>query len=102
MLTKLCTDWEDYKTSRNRVNIYLRQAKANYYRNKIANHSNNPKESWKTINHLLGRSSRSTVVNELKINDNNINSPDEIAEAFCYNIGAYAIVIRHLRMWLLK
>ncbi|RUA05885.1 MAG: hypothetical protein DSY43_03475, partial [Gammaproteobacteria bacterium] len=82
ILTKLSTDWDDYKASRNQVNIALRQAKANYYSNKIANQSKNPKETWKTINDLLGRSSSSTVVNELKINGNNINSPDEIAEAF--------------------
>ena len=82
MITKQRTDWDVYKTSRNLVNIALRHAKAEYYRNKIAQQNNNPKEAWKTINDLLGRSSNETIVNELKINDSKITSNEEIANAF--------------------
>ncbi len=82
MITKLNGDWDEYKASRNKVNIALRQAKANYYRNKIATQNNNPKKAWKTINGLLDRSFSDTSVNELKINDANLTLPDEIAEAF--------------------
>ena len=82
MITKLNADWDEYKASRNKVNIALRQAKADYYRNKIATQNNNPKEAWKTINSLLGRSFSDTSVNELKVNDANLTSPCEIAEAF--------------------
>ena len=82
MITKQSTDWDVYKTSRNLVNIALRHAKAEYYRNKIAQQNNNPKEAWKTINDLLGRSSNETIVNELKINDSKITSNEEIANAF--------------------
>ena len=64
------------------VNIALRHAKAEYYRNKIAQQNNNPKEAWKTINDLLGRSSNETIVNELKINDSKITSNEEITNAF--------------------
>ena len=49
---------------------------------KIATQNNNPKEAWKTINSLLGRSPSDTSVNELKINDAMLTSPGEIAEAF--------------------
>ncbi|CAB3994585.1 Hypothetical predicted protein [Paramuricea clavata] len=69
MIIKLNANWDEYKASRNKVNIALRQAKADYYRNKIATQNNNPKEAWKTINRLLGRSFSDTSVNELKIND---------------------------------
>ena len=82
MITKLNADWDEYKASRNKVNIALRQAKADYYRNKIATQNNNPKEAWKTINNILGRSFSDTSVNELKVNDANLTSPGEIAEAF--------------------
>ena len=82
MITKQSTDWDVYKTSRNLVNIALRHAKAEYYRNKIAQQNNNPKEAWKTFNDLLGRSSNETIVNELKINDSKITSNEEIANAF--------------------
>ena len=34
------------------------------------------------MNDLLGRTSNSTNVNELKVNDISINSPNEIVEAF--------------------
>jgi hypothetical protein len=63
MITKLNADWDEYKASRNKVNIALRHAKADYYRNKIATLNNNPKEAWKTINSLLGRSFTETSVN---------------------------------------
>ena len=42
----------------------------------------NPKEAWKTTNDLLGRSANDNIVNELKINDSNITSTEEIANAF--------------------
>ena len=48
----------------------------------IATRNNNPKEAWKTINSLLGRSFSDTSVNELKVNDADLTSPGEIAEAF--------------------
>ena len=78
MITKLNADWDEYKASRNMVNIALRQVKADYYRNKIATQNNNPKEAWKTINSLLGRSFSDTSVDELKTNDANLTSPDEM------------------------
>jgi hypothetical protein len=60
MITKLNADWDKYKASRKKVNIALRQDKADYSRNKIATQNNNLKEAWKTINSLLGRSNSVT------------------------------------------
>jgi hypothetical protein len=81
-MAKQSADWDVYKTSRNRVNIALRHAKAEYYRTKIAHQKNKPTEAWKTINDLLGRSPNDTIVNELNINDSNITSHEEISNAF--------------------
>ena len=39
-------------------------------------------QAWKTINSLLGRSCHDTVINELKVNNANITSLEEIADAF--------------------
>ena len=36
IITKLGTDWLNYKRTRNQVNIALRNAKKNYYSTKIA------------------------------------------------------------------
>ena len=56
MVTGSRAAWDKYKSTRNKVNIALRQAKTDYFRTKISNQNNNPKEAWKTINNLLGRS----------------------------------------------
>ena len=82
IITKQSADWDVYKTLRNRVNIAIRHAKAEYYRNKIAQQNKNPKEAWKTINDLLGRSPSDTTVNKLNVNGSNITFEEEIANAF--------------------
>jgi hypothetical protein len=56
MVTGSRAAWDKYKSTRNKVNIALRQAKTDYFRTKISIQNNNPKEAWKTINNLLGRS----------------------------------------------
>ena len=58
IITNLETDWLSYKTTRNRVNIELRNAKKDYSSTKIAGEKCNPKEAWKTINNLLGRQNK--------------------------------------------
>ena len=60
-------DWFDYKTSRNKVNIELRNAKKDYYSSEIAGQKFNPKKSWKSINNLLGRQNKPTVLNEINL-----------------------------------
>ena len=84
IITKLECDWENYKRIGNRVNIELKNAKKEYYSTRIADEGNNPKNAWKTINNLLGRKDKQTVVhvNELKLGDNSLTNPKDIAEGF--------------------
>ena len=82
IITNLECDWENYKRIRNRVNIELKNAKKEYYSTRIADEGNNPKKAWKTINNLLGRKNKQTVVNELKLGDNSLTNPKDIAEGF--------------------
>ncbi|CAB4036534.1 Hypothetical predicted protein, partial [Paramuricea clavata] len=56
--------------------------KKDYYSSKIAGQRFNPKKAWKSINNLLGRQNKPTVVNELNVNEDNLTSPEEIAEGF--------------------
>ena len=56
--------------------------KSTIHPTKIANEGNNPKKAWKTINNLLGRKNKQTVVNELKLGDNSLTIPKDIAEGF--------------------
>ena len=45
----------------------------------------NPKKAWKSINNLLGRQNKQTVVNELNVNEDNLTSPEERAERALIN-----------------
>ena len=64
------------------MNIELRNAKKEYYSTRIADEGTNPKKAWKTVNDLLGRKNKQTVVNELKLGDNGLTNPKDIAEVF--------------------
>ncbi|CAB3998795.1 Hypothetical predicted protein [Paramuricea clavata] len=82
IITNLEIDWLNYKTARNKVNIQLKNAKKDYYSTKIAGQKHNPKEAWKTINNILGRQSKPTVANELKVGENILTNTQDIAEGF--------------------
>ena len=56
--------------------------KKDYYSSKIAVQKINPKKAWKSINNLLGRQNKPTVVNELNVGEQNLTSPEDIAEGF--------------------
>ena len=82
IISKSEIDWINYKTSRNQINIELRNAKQNYYYTKIAGQKCNPKKAWKSINNLLGKETKQTVVNELNMGESTLNDPQDIAEVF--------------------
>ena len=82
IITKLETDWNNYKKARNVTNTLLRQTKKEYYSNKIATEKQDPKAAWKTINTILGKQNQRTKVNELNLHDTKLSSPDEISEGF--------------------
>ena len=82
ILTNNENEWLNFKTTRNKVNIELRNAKRDYYSSKIADQKFNPKKAWKSINSLLGRQSKPTVINELRVGENNFTNHEDIAEGF--------------------
>ena len=79
IITKLETDWENYKRIQNETNKQLRQAKKDYYSNKITSKRQTQKSARKTINNLLGKQSKHSKVNELNLNKK-LTSQREIAE----------------------
>ena len=90
IVTKSETDWLKYKRARNEVNIELRKSKRNYYSTKIAEQKCNPKKAWSTINSLLGKQNKQSKINELRVGNNILNNPKDIAEGFNHyfaNIG---------------
>ena len=53
-----CTDeqnhhWNEYKVLRNKVNIMMKEAKKDYYTNKINDSAGNMSDMWKTLKELL-------------------------------------------------
>ena len=62
-------DWNEYKSSRNKVNNKVRQTKADYYHKEIQNNSGNGHEIWKTLNNLMSRKMKNYSINELKIHN---------------------------------
>ena len=80
IITKQESDWLIYKKARNQTNTELRKAKTDYYSKKIANQRCNPKQAWKTINSLIGKGKKPTIINELIINESKLTNPTEIAE----------------------
>ena len=59
---------DSYRQTRNKVNTLNKQLKRQYYTNKISACKGNMKESWKTINELLNKRSKSSNIDCLKEN----------------------------------
>ena len=59
--------WDSYRQVRNKVNSLGTQQKKEYYNDKISACKGNMKESWKTINELLNKRSKSSNIDSLKV-----------------------------------
>ena len=60
----------------------MRKAKVDYYRNRIGNKKNNPKQAWETVNDILGRGRKNDTINEIKVDHNTVSSPTKMSECF--------------------
>ncbi len=84
--------WRLYQTLRNKVNTEIRKNKSYYFREKIAEcNINDPKNTWKLLNSLMGRNNKSNLIKGIKIDDKTITENDHISEAFndfFINIGS--------------
>ena len=59
----------------------IKDTKATYFKNKLES-TTNSKEGWRTINLLLNKKSKSTLINELKVGDSILTGDKSIATAF--------------------
>ena len=79
-----------YRHLRNKVSNLNKQLKRDYFSNKIASYRGNLKDSWKTINQLQNKRSKTTNIDSVKVDDHVINEPAQVSRAvndyFC-NIG---------------
>ena len=72
---------ESYKHVRNNVNSLNKKLKKEYFSKKIAHNKGNLKETWKTINLLLNKRSKTTNIESLKVNDQDVVDNAEIAQS---------------------
>ena len=57
------------KKAKTRVNKIIEQTKREFYLQNITQHESNPKELWKNVNQLRGKSTKTTVISSLKDGD---------------------------------
>ena len=75
--------WKLYKNARNDVNKIIKQAKCDYFKNKIDAVKKDPKQTWKLINELSSRKTSNTAsVKVIKHHDREVTNATAIANAF--------------------
>ena len=72
-----------FKTYRNKLNALIRKCKREYYYKKFENTKNNIRQTWKTINGIIGRHKTASQQNTFKTDGGNVvTEPDNIANCF--------------------
>jgi len=71
-----------YTNYKNILTSLLRTAKKQYYADQLTLCRNDMKHTWKVINNALNKTKKSTLIPFLKIDDNNIDDPNIMAESF--------------------
>ena len=79
-----------YKQVRCKANNLNRKMKREYFSNKLESCEGNIKETWKTVNQLINKRSKTTNILSIKEDEKVISNPQDLAETmnhfFC-NIG---------------
>ena len=76
-------DMTRYKNYRSLLQKITRNCKWNYYLETCKKFRNNSKQLWKTINNNIRKSNNKTsIIDHLEINNNNIKDPDKITNEF--------------------
>ena len=63
--SKCVNDWNEYTCQRNHLTKLIRSEKRKYYDNELCKNVKNPKQFWKKINQLTGKSNHPTVPNDI-------------------------------------
>ena len=81
---------ETFRRARNTVTRTIRNAKSNYYRNKLEQYAGNCRKTWSVINSILNRQKTKKLSDKFLINNRMITNPTDIANKFNHffiNIG---------------
>ncbi len=71
-----------FRKYRNKLNNLIRKSKRDYYYNKFKNTQNNIKETWKTINSIIGRKNKTKQQKSFKADNEEVTDPNVISNAF--------------------
>ena len=71
-----------FRTYRNKLNNIIRKSKRDYFYNKFKDTRNNIKETWKTINSIIGRNNKAKQQSTFRIDDKEVTDSDIISDAF--------------------
>ena len=66
VLSKSMTDWSAYRNARNRYNKLVKDTIRSYYQTKLHNTQGDLKNTWKTINELINKSKKQSMIPEIK------------------------------------
>ena len=70
-----------YRQLRNKAKILNKTLKGEYFSKKLAACKGDLKQSWKTLNLLLNKISKTTNIDSLKVNEQEINTDHAIANS---------------------
>ena len=68
-----------YRHKRNKVNYEIKKPQTNYYNTLFKENARNIKNTWKGINNLIGRGSKTTKITKLETDYNVYTDPNEIS-----------------------
>ena len=74
--------WKQFKDARNRASNLVKKAKRKYFSETLDTNKSDPRKTWRLINELQSRQSKSTKVSQVKTGNQVFTSPGDIAEAF--------------------
>ena len=74
--------WKQFKDAKNKANNSVKKAKRKYFSESLDANISDPRKTWRLINELQSRQSKSTKVSQVKTGNQVFTSPGDIAEAF--------------------
>ena len=74
--------WKQFTDVRNKANNSVKKTKRKYFSENLDANKSDPLKTWRLVNELQSRQSKSTKVSQVKTGNQVFTSPEDIAEAF--------------------
>ena len=73
------TDWDEYRSMRNKVTNAIKTTKAKYYQDKLLSQKGNLRSTWRTINEITSHKMKNTFISEIEENGSKITENEDIS-----------------------